>query len=405
MNDSSASGFIQTGFEGISSNFTEVEILQTTDINILARAKRYGKWWLLKGINPAAAESMVHIQMLRKEFETLMLLSNSAVVQAVALEQVDDIGVCIVMEYVEGVTLDERLKANPSKSERLRIANQLLDAVEYIHSHEIAHRDLKPSNIMISNNGGSLKIIDFGLADSDRNAILKQPGGTRRYMSPEQEVHSEADVRNDIYSVGIILQDLNLGWKYNHITKRCLKPIEQRYQSIGDLKTAFRRASRIVNDAAKVAYAVLLVVAVAMIFIGRGAGTGEANRETIDSLQNLLNTTQNRVHEMEQADSIANAETEAFNRIIKEGYDEMEKSWQRDLAGLEKVKGRDNKVDYIISMLTHIRETYEQFVKNRKDSQTEEQQYALLKTFAERQVFVYNYKFKDLAEKIQNEEQ
>ena len=108
---------------------------------------------------------------------------------------------------------------------------------------------------------------------------------------------------------------------------------------------------------------------------------------------------------MEQADSIANAETEAFNRIIKEGYDEMEKSWQRDLAGLEKVKGRDNKVDYIISMLTHIRETYEQFVKNRKDSLTEEQQYALLKTFDERQVFVYNYKFKDLAERIQNEEQ
>ena len=209
--DTSASGIIESGFEGVSATFTEVEILRTTEYNVLARAKRYGKWWMLKGLNPEVAGSMAHTQMLRKEFDTLMSMSHQGVVQAVAVEEVAGLGTCIVMEYVEGVTLDVWAESHTSRAERRQIAGQLLNAVEYVHSCGIAHRDLKPSNIMVATNGGTLKIIDFGLADSDRNAILKQPAGTRRYMSPEQAAIGDADVRNDIYSIGVILTGLNPG--------------------------------------------------------------------------------------------------------------------------------------------------------------------------------------------------
>ena len=80
-----------------------------------------------------------------------------------------------------------------------KIAEELMDAVGYLHSKGIVHRDLKPENILITRNGEHLKLIDFGLADSDSYAILKQPAGTSGYMSPEQKVTAVADVRNDIY--------------------------------------------------------------------------------------------------------------------------------------------------------------------------------------------------------------
>ena len=61
-----------------------------------------------------------------------------------------------------------------------------MDALEYIHGKQTAHRDLKPSNIMITRNGQHVKLIDFGLSDTDDYAVYKQPAGTEGYISPEQ---------------------------------------------------------------------------------------------------------------------------------------------------------------------------------------------------------------------------
>lgn len=61
---------------------------------------------------------------------------------------------------------------------RRRAVGQILDAIAYFHLQGVVHRDLKPSNILITDNGADVKIIDFGLSDADRYAILKQPAGT-----------------------------------------------------------------------------------------------------------------------------------------------------------------------------------------------------------------------------------
>jgi len=118
---------------------------------------------------------------------------------------------------------------------------ELLDAVAYIHSKGIVHRDLKPENILISSNGDTMKLIDFGLADSDSYAVLKQPAGTQGYISPEQAQTAVADVRNDIYSIGIILQQMNLGFGFVRIANKCTATIERRYKSIGELQQDFQK--------------------------------------------------------------------------------------------------------------------------------------------------------------------
>lgn len=289
INDTSASGYIEPGFEGVGTSFSEIETLRTSEFNVLARAKRYGKWWMLKGLNPEVAESTVHRNMLRKEFEMLMALNHPGVVHVAALEEVSGLGICIVQEYVEGTTLDKWAEMHPTKSERRHIVMELLDAVAYIHSCGIAHRDLKPSNIMVTSNGGILKIIDFGLADSARDTILKQPAGTRKYMSPEQAITSEADVRNDIYSIGIILNDLIACRRYSSIIGRCLLPIGERLQRVSDLKEALLRADKRAGIFAKaltatlVSLAVIAIAAIGWLYVG---GTAEnVQKGAIDSLQ------------------------------------------------------------------------------------------------------------------------
>ena len=243
--DLSVSGFCEETFEEVSSRFTNVEVLGTHGHNVLARAKRYGRWFLLKGLSPDVAHEELYRQMLRKELDIMMRLQHPGVAQAIGKEKVEPLGECIVMEWVEGSTLKKWLESDTTSSDRKHVASQLLDAVEHIHAHGIAHRDLKPSNIMITSNGHNVKIIDFGLADTDVHAILKQPAGTEHYMAPEQATGSRPDVRNDIYSLGLVLREMNLGRDYKKPIARCLMPIAERYQSMEEMKTDLRRrASR-----------------------------------------------------------------------------------------------------------------------------------------------------------------
>ena len=239
--DSSASGYLADSFEGISQVFTDVEILHTSEVNVVAKAKRYGRWWLLKGLQKGIANEAGYQQQLRKELEILIQLQHPNIVSAFALEEVDGLDLCIVMEYVEGTTLKEWLQEKTLRQTRQRIAGELMEAVGYIHSKGIVHRDLKPENIIITRNGENVKLIDFGLADTDSHAVLKQPAGTPRYMSPEQMQSSVADVRNDIYSLGIIFQQMKLGHGFRNIINRCLLPIDKRYPNIQTLQEAVTR--------------------------------------------------------------------------------------------------------------------------------------------------------------------
>ncbi|MBQ9558528.1 MAG: Kae1-associated serine/threonine protein kinase [Bacteroidaceae bacterium] len=237
--DSSASGYNVDAFEGISREFTDVEVLAVSEVNIVAKGKRYGRWWLLKGLRKEVANESAYQQRLRKELEILMQLQQPNVVTAIGLEDVEGMGLSIVMEYVDGVTLKEWLQDKHTLSARRRVADELIDAVSYIHSKGIVHRDLKPTNIIVARNGENLKLIDFGLADTDSHAVLKQVAGTPKYMSPEQMSATTVDVRNDIYSLGVVFQQMDLG--YNAIVRRCLMPIDERFQNMTELRDGIRR--------------------------------------------------------------------------------------------------------------------------------------------------------------------
>ena len=315
MNDSSDSGYIVDSFEGISRTFTDMETIHESEVNIVAKAKRYGRWWLLKALRRELANQENFRQRLRKEFELMAQLQHPSIVTVVGLEVVDGLGECIIMEYLEGRDLAYILsKGDTPLHQRQRMAEKLMEALEYIHAKGIVHRDLKPSNIMVTDNGGHVKLVDFGLADSDSHTIFKQPAGTPKYMSQEQKLSSKADVRNDIYSMGIILGQMNLGSIYRKVVKKCLLPAGQRYSNVAELRNDIlryrRKRKRIMN------FCMAVPILLLMAGIGWLTWQWHVQRQTMQKQQVILES------QIEEIDS-QHSKIEQLEQVAMEAQNEQ----------------------------------------------------------------------------------
>jgi serine/threonine-protein kinase len=123
----------------------------------------------------------------------------------------------LVMEFLEGQTLAQRLRQSKSlpESSAARIASKVCEALSYLHRHGVIHRDLKPENIMLCADG-TIRLMDFGIAKSSAARRLTFGGfssslGTPDYIAPEQVECKRGDARTDIYSLGAMLYVMTTG--------------------------------------------------------------------------------------------------------------------------------------------------------------------------------------------------
>ena len=194
----------------------------------LAEDTRLGRNVALKFLPVVLTKDKAHLRRFEVEARAVAALSHPNVCIIHEVIQTEDGRHCIVMEYIEGMTLRLRMaKDRIGVDEALDIAIQIASALCSAHRAKIVHRDIKPENVMLREDG-FVKVLDFGLAklaettpdpansDVETRAIdlRTQPGmlmGTVAYMSPEQARGLLVDARTDIWSLGVVLYEMIAG--------------------------------------------------------------------------------------------------------------------------------------------------------------------------------------------------
>ena len=165
----------------------------------------------IKVLNPDVTDAEL-LKRFRAEAVSLARLNHPGIGTIYELHRHGD-DLLMVMEFVRGVTLQslsERLgPLDPPQAAQICV--QILDALAHAHRAGIVHRDLKPANVMVTDDTGTVKIMDFGIARVLGGEHFTHAGfmmGTPAYMAPEQVLGQDVDGRADLYSVGVLFYRL-----------------------------------------------------------------------------------------------------------------------------------------------------------------------------------------------------
>jgi eukaryotic-like serine/threonine-protein kinase len=271
-------------------NYKIVSLIGAGGMGVVYRASdiRLDRAVAIKVLHSHLSGRLVWRQRFEREARTISKLNHAHICSLYDIGQEGDANF-LVMEYLEGETLAQRLKRGLLPVEQvLEYACEIAGALDQAHRHGVVHRDLKPGNIMLTRTG--TKLLDFGLAkqademrspthvpdpharsDSSQSESITEEGmilGTLEYMAPEQVEGKEADTRTDIFALGVVIYEMVTGRKafggtskaglaaailsshpppirgiqphvplvLEHVVQRCLaKDPEERWQSARDL--------------------------------------------------------------------------------------------------------------------------------------------------------------------------
>lgn len=265
--DISTSGFVTPSDYSVSTQFSGHSEISAKGYCRLYKVQRGGQWFVLKALKPEFVADPVYQGLFDKEYNLMMQLNHPNIVRIYGVEEDAVAGKCMVMEYVDGRTLDDFIAENPPQNVRKELAGQLLDAIGYCHGKQMVHRDLKPSNVLVTYNGNHVKLIDFGLSDSDSYAVLKDPAYTKAYAAPEQLSGESVDCRTDLYSFGLILRQL-FPKRYACVSRKCLQPQkEKRYASAVEVAKAMKICDLRKKKVPWMFVVLLVVAAIAVAFL------------------------------------------------------------------------------------------------------------------------------------------
>ena len=241
MEQNYSSDFIHT-----DNNLNNVEMLDQYGTTSLAyRASIDGRLYFIKKLRPELYCKECYRNLFYKEYNTGKSIRSPYIVEYIDLKDDAD-GLYILMEYISGSTLKEKIEKDPEyfqqKENVEKLLTQLCHALKVLHKENIVHLDITPKNIIIQQVSNNIKLIDLGYCLSNYND--NSPGSTVKYSAPETRLGDikEIDARTDIYAVGSILQYIEkksgkkLTVNLARIKRRCLQHRkDKRFQSIDEL--------------------------------------------------------------------------------------------------------------------------------------------------------------------------
>lgn len=320
----------------------------------LAMDKHVNKQWAVKEIRKKGngKKDEIIVNSLLAEANLMKRLDHPALPRIV---DIIDNGstIYVVMDYIEGESLDKILLEYGAQSEELVIewGKQLCDALSYLHSQKppIIYRDMKPANVMLKPEG-NIKIIDFGIAREYKEERLADTTvlGTNGYAPPEQYGSRQTDARSDIYSLGMTMHHLITGidprpkdymyapvrqWNpqlsegIEAIIDKCVSPApENRYQSCAELMFDLEHPTLITKDykrkqkrkmgafiASASLFLLLLIAGFAFRFLAVNV-----NNSDYETLVTVVESTsyEEKINSYKKAIEIYPSDTRAYVRIL-----------------------------------------------------------------------------------------
>jgi serine/threonine protein kinase/class 3 adenylate cyclase len=181
----------------------------------LARDRELDRDVAFKALKHRYAEDEQFVERFKREARNVASLSHPNIVQVYDRGETQDGSYYIVMEWVPGGTLEERiLREGPlPPAEATAVALQVARALCVAHRRNVIHRDIKPQNILLAESGEA-KVADFGIAKAAASTVATQEGvipGTPHYVSPEQVLGQPATPQSDLYSLGVVLYEMLTG--------------------------------------------------------------------------------------------------------------------------------------------------------------------------------------------------
>jgi serine/threonine-protein kinase len=191
------------------------------------------------------AQDDAFVARFRREALAAARLQHPNIVQVFDSGQDSDSGRhYIVMEYVDGPSCADLLRQHRmfDADDTVRIVRDACHGLDYAHRAGVIHRDVKPGNLLVSNESGTTKLADFGIAKAAEQTRITQVGavlGTAAYLSPEQASGEEAGAASDIYSLGVCAYQFLAGrlpHEYGSLTELALKQQQERVPPITDFR-------------------------------------------------------------------------------------------------------------------------------------------------------------------------
>lgn len=263
-----------------------VEELSTEGATALTYKVRVGgRRYFMKVLRHELAMQQRFRTLFHKEYELGCRINNRHVVRYENIGE-NEYGLYVLMEYVNGVNIEEKLSAEPkffgNESNIYKFLLQLLEGLQAFHSKNIVYLDLNPKNVMFTQVGNDVKIVDLGFCMDAEYGYTA--GRTAGFAAPEllSGNLNEVDARTDIYSVGCLLSYIKerSGTKYsrflNSVMQRCLnKDKSKRFQTVSEMVRALRNRNKS-RWGVVCSMAVLLLVGLFVLLPGGTESVGTA---------------------------------------------------------------------------------------------------------------------------------
>lgn len=222
-----------------------------------------GKKVILKTLKKEFADNEQCREELKQEYDCTAQLDNRFVRKALGYENIEGLGKCIVLEYIDGKSLAEHVRVGTLNEKQIKnLLADLCDGLNYMHKHGIIHCDLKPENILVTASDCRAKIIDIGQPEkeykTDRELLIKE----NEFIAPELIKGEECDPRSDIYSAGKIIEfiiERNMLSQYQSVATHCTQfSREQRFDDITEVRSLITKGYSVLK-------LILIIVALAAL--------------------------------------------------------------------------------------------------------------------------------------------